>query len=56
MKETTLTFTKNETGIISMALDALFLAERKEEHSEKFWDVFEEVKYKIIEARGRFNQ
>ena len=56
MKETTLTFTKNETGIISMALDALFLTERKEKHSEEYWEVFEDVKCKIIEARERLDQ
>ena len=51
MKTETLKFTKNELGIMIMALEALFVMERREDHSNEYWRTFDDLQFKIVDAR-----
>ena len=53
MKATNLELTKNELGILTMALDALFVLERREDHTKEYWTTFDDLQFKIIESRER---
>lgn len=53
MKETTLNLNKNELGILHMAVDELYHMEQMEEHSKGYWEIFDELRYKIAIAREK---
>lgn len=56
MKTANLKLTKNEFGILLMAMDELFKTECHEEHSKEFWEVFDDLKYKLIMARKEISE
>ena len=53
MHEATLNLNKSELGIMNMALDELYHMEQAEEHSKGYWQIFDELRYKVAIAREK---